>query len=692
LGLQTAIRILGTRAFVPPSMSLPLTIGLLALTVIAALWLSGGAAAATYVLLFAAAAVPGIPLGIVLFGRTHPAAWVGGALIGYGLMQLVLWLVIATGNARIWAFVAAWVVLCASAVLAARALAGSTAIAGRAWSRSDLSALLIVALLAAVLMGITYRNLGRSDDNGTRYYRAYFTADFLWHTALANELGKFSMPPRNPYLAPQPMNYYWTYFLLPATAAQLASGPSDAPKVQAYLKANAVLVGVLMLAALFILVRSATTTVWPALAAVVLTVVAASAEGVYAIADLLTDGRSLTTLRDINVDAVTAWPPFNGLRIDSIPRSLWYTPQHTTAIALGLVALTVALLAGAAARPLAIAGAGLCLGLATTMNPLLGAACSLIYGVCVVADARSGRDWIGAVARHWVAAVPVAGAVLWGVASRVTEGAASALEIGFDGLSRNDPVLTLLLSLGPVLLPALAGVYGGGTDVERRGRLIGVTGIGLGLVLLYFVRISEASWVGFRAGQILQVSIPLLLARTFARLKAVPATAMAAGILIVGFPTTLVDTYNAQDIANRRQGPGFRWTIWVTRPQQEAFDWIRINTKPDEIVQMEPIVRGREHWTLIPSFAGRRMAAGLPISLLPSPEYTKRSEQVRELFATRSVPAARRIAHRLGIAYLYVDSTDAAAYPEGVRKFAEHPSAFEPVFANSEARLYRIHY
>jgi uncharacterized membrane protein len=206
------------------------------------------------------------------------------------------------------------------------------------------------------------------------------------------------------------------------------------------------------------------------------------------------------------------------------------------------------------------------------------------------------------------------------------------------------------------------------------------------------VRISEASWVGFRAGQILQVSIPLLLARAFARFRAPSGAAVAASIVIVGLPTTLVDTYNAQDIANRQQGPGFKWTIGVTRAQQEAFDWIRANTKPNEVVQMEPIVRGREHWTLIPSFAGRRMAAGQPISLLPSPEYATRSEQVRELFITPSVPPALRIAHRLGITYLYVDSTDAAAYPEGVRKFAENPSAFEPVFANDEVRVYRVHY
>jgi hypothetical protein len=110
----------------------------------------------------------------------------------------------------------------------------------------------------------------------------------------------------------------------------------------------------------------------------------------------------------------------------------------------------------------------------------------------------------------------------------------------------------------------------------------------------------------------------------------------------------------------------------------------------DAIVQMEPILRGREHWTLIPSFAARRMAAGLPISLLPLPEYEQRSEMVRQLFTTASVDEASAIAHRLRIDYLYVDRDDEAAYSAGVRKFDEHPERFEPLFANGEVRVYRV--
>ena len=113
-------------------------------------------------------------------------------------------------------------------------------------------------------------------------------------------------------------------------------------------------------------------------------------------------------------------------------------------------------------------------------------------------------------------------------------------------------------------------------------------------------------------------------------------------------------------------------------------------TPETAIVQMEPIVRAREHWTLIPSFAGRRMAAGLPISLLPQPEYLEASEQVKAIYASDDAGEASAIARRLRIDYLYVDATDTAAYPDGVRKFDEQPALFSKMFSSGEARVYRV--
>jgi uncharacterized membrane protein len=270
------------------------------------------------------------------------------------------------------------------------------------------------------------------------------------------------------------------------------------------------------------------------------------------------------------------------------------------------------------------------------------------------------------------------------------DGAGSALDVGFSGFSRQSPVVTLMLSLGPVLVPSLAGLWRPRTDIEKRAVALAAAGVLAGLILLYFVRVSEASWVGFRAGQILLVMIPVLLARTLERLSKSSRRVLAILILVIGLPTTVVDTWNAQDIWNRRPGPGFRWTLWTTPDQQQAFEWIRENTAPDAVVQMEPMVRGREHWTLIPSFASRRMAAGLPISLLPIPEYQEKSEQVKALFETPDATAASASARRLRVDYLYVDMDDLAAYPEGTAKFDRHPELFQPVFRNTSVRVYRV--
>lgn len=663
---------------------------LLTLVTGAAIWLAAGFTGLGYVLAFAAAAAPGIPLGFALLGRRHPVAWITGGLLGYGLTQLMLWAVIAAGLASIPAFAAAWGVLVVACVAAGRAVREVPILPVRAWTSADLRAMLLVLLLVPVLMGVTYRNLGRADAGGSRYYRAYFTADFVWHCALTYELGKFSLPPTNPYLAPEPMNYYWTYFLLPSVVGRYATSLTGSDDVEPLLKTNAILAGLLMMAALFVLVRTATAGAAPAAAAVALAATAASAEGLYSIIDLVTRGRPLAVLLDTNIDAVSAWA-FGGLRIDNIPRSLWYTPQHTTSIALGLVALHIAAMAGARARVGAAVIAGLALGLSTTMNPLLGSVCSFMYGMCVAADALRSRAGFALLLRHGLAALFVVAAIVWGMASRVMDGAGSALDLGFEGFSRNSPVITLLLSLGPVLVPALTGVvFRPQDDTASRAVTLAGTGIVTGLFLLYFVRISEASWMGFRAGQILLISIPILLGRTLELLPTWGRALLISVIVILGLPTTAIDAYNAQDIANRRPGPGFRWTLYTTPAQQEAFAWLRRNTSPNAIVQMEPIVRAREHWTLIPSFAGRRMAAGQPISLMPLPIYQERSGQVRTIFATADAEEAVVLSRKLGIDYLYVDRDDVRTYTEGTAKFERYPDRFERVFANREVRIYRV--
>ena len=368
----------------------------------------------------------------------HPAAWVCGALIGYGITQLSLWTVIVAGLASPVGFLGAWSIVTRrelGIVVQAARWAGDCDV--HAWSAADTRALLLVLLVVPVLMAPPYRNIGRADATGTRYYRAYFTADFLWHTALASELGKFSLPPRNPYLAPRVMNYYWTYFLLPSAVA--SAGPAPLRDVQACLKTNAFYTALLMVGALFLLVRTSVASAGPAAAAVLLAILAASVEGLYAIIDLVSRGRPLEALTDMNIDAITAWK-YGGLRIDNIPRSLWYTPQHTTSLALGLVGLVVASTAGARASMVAIARCrpGPWSRHHNQSAPRRGVFDYLRRGRRCRRTHRSGTaggccHGMRSPQCRWCSRSR------WGAASKVIEGAGSALQFGFAGFSRNHP-------------------------------------------------------------------------------------------------------------------------------------------------------------------------------------------------------------------------------------------------------------
>ena len=83
------------------------TVSFVALTLVVAAMIGGGVGL-LYVFAFAAALVPGLPIGRALFGARHPARWICGGLLGYGLTAFSLWAPIALHAAQWWAFSLAW--------------------------------------------------------------------------------------------------------------------------------------------------------------------------------------------------------------------------------------------------------------------------------------------------------------------------------------------------------------------------------------------------------------------------------------------------------------------------------------------------------------------------------------------------------------------------------------------------------
>jgi hypothetical protein len=548
-----------------------LSVSLMATGAAVSLWF-GGPAALVYVSLYLLALLPGLPLGWRLFGRAHPAGWVSGALIGYGLTSLALWVPVRLGVPHAASFSASWLAVLALAWLAVRRR--DPLVEWPAFTRRDAVVWLLVLHLVLAFLALPFGKAGARDATGRQYYRAYFTADFIWHAALTQEVARFDWPPRNPYFGADPIHYYWTYYLVPA----VLSGPADRPllPVESALKLNATGQALLMFSLVFFAALTACGRAAPAAAASIVALVAPSYEGLYKTIQLLRRGAPLDALRDMNIDAISAWD-FRGLRIDGLVRSMWYTPQHATSFALGLVAVLVASRMTGATRWPAFLLTGVALGLSVAMNPLLGAAFCAIYGLTLLADVAARRMSAAQVLQQVLAVAPVGLALAWCFANQMAGSTEGHLFFGWLHDTRA-PVLTLFLSLGGLLLPALLGCIPWRT-VPGRPALPAVPALVVGLGLLFFVSLSDRSWVGFRAGNILQVTLPMLAARGFAGLLDVAGArvlgVILAALLLSGAPTTLIDAYNAQDIANLRQGPGFKWTLVLSPAQQAGFEWVR---------------------------------------------------------------------------------------------------------------------
>ncbi len=643
-----------------------------------------------YAVIYALAVVPGLPIGFALFGRGHPGGLVAGALIGYVLTAFGIWTAIAVGIPSAATFILAWLALTMAAWAATRNVRAPL-ITLPDWNPRASAGLAVVLALTLALAVPPFARLGARDDEGNRYYRAYFTADFVWHMALASELSKFDMPPRNPYMASEPIHYYWAYFLLPAAASR--SGPPPVQDVEICLKVNALMTGLLLMSSVFLFAWGAVGRPYAVTAAVSLALLAASFEGVYELYRLWRGGASLGLLRDTNIDAITSWR-LQGHRLDGLPRCLWYVPQHSMAYSLALMALTGASAVGSTGSLAAIFVMGIALAGATALNPFVGGIFALTWGGAMIADGLRRPGPVRAIARQLLAAVPVVLALLWCIASSMVEGAGDSLQFGAHGASTHAPVWSLFLSLGPVILLALAGCALIRRTTMRQLAPAIVVGV-LSLAIMYLVRLRvDTEWIPFRAGQMILVTVPALIAYGLAtiwnRRPLRPFVGIAfVVLLLLGLPTTVIDAFNAQDIENDHEGVGFRWTMVLPPEGLQAFAWIRRSTPQDAVVQMEPIVREREGWSLIPSFAERRMAAGLPISLMEVRAYRQTSERVQAMFATPRAQEAWDIAKALHVDYVYVDATDRAKYPE-TDKFDRSPQFFEHVFRRGAVGVYRV--
>jgi hypothetical protein len=164
------------------------------------------------------------------------------------------------------------------------------------------------------------------------------------------------------------------------------------------------------------------------------------------------------------------------------------------------------------------------------------------------------------------------------------------------------------------------------------------------------------------------------------------ATVTVVGLL--GLPTTVIDVYNTQDITNHGPAPAGRWTLRLTPDDRQVVEWIRDNTDSKAIVQVDPVPREFD-WAYVPAFLERRMAAGIPISMIPLRKYQEAANDVRLIYDEPPLLAFER-ASKAGIDYIIVGPPERALHPGVEERFASVKDLLPLVFRNATIAIYEV--
>ncbi len=639
-------------------------------------------------------AFPGVVFAGAVFDRQEPSAiakWLIGPALGFAFSVFGVFLVWAIGIRNWGAIAAGPAVTWLAAVIARRY--GAPALRLPVFDRRDLTCVAVALLVVPLITWAPYAHVREPVVEGEAY-RAYFTADFFWALTVTSELAKGDVPPMNPFLPGQALNYYWmAHFLSGAVYRNVQSLGVTGEQV---VLVNGLAFGLAFVAFFYGLARIAGASSVFAALAVVVAFLANSYEGIWRIWMLHEAGRAFDSLKDTNIDAVTRWF-YQGMPVDGLQRLLLYQPHHLTGYVMGLAALWLVSFAEDVTELAVAIWSGVFLALTflfSTFTALIaGAAVALVYAARLITRGAWLAIFQCAVIAGGLAA---AGALITRILGYTDPNAGLMLAVGPNPVALRRWPLALFLSLGPLLF---AGAWG--TLRLRWIRRDGAAPAALALVALAFyflvdVPDMEGVWVGWRSGHQLQIAFAIsggaaLTAVWRRRALRVPLALLTLLAIVPAVPTIAIDVYNAQDIENRRQGPSFPWTLIITRDEREAFEWIKRATPTYALVQPEPVARGSGWWTSIPALAERRMAAGLPIAMIPFRKFREASEAVRMgIFRASSADEAYAMADFLGIDYLYIGDVERRFYGDSIARIATRPDLFPELFRNDKVTIYGV--
>ena len=615
-----------------------------------------------------------------------------GPLLGQALGCLALTLLWVAGGRGPWLLIAAPAIT-AGLILPASRLRGRWRLPQT--EPGDAIALALLLILVPIVVGWPFAHVGEMTGDG-QAYRAYFTADYVWRRAVVIELAKGSPMPVNPYFAGDALRYYWMPHILSGVQYRFAGAWATLDEL---LLIRSIAINLFFVAFLYGMVRLFRVRPWAAAVGVAFVILSTSFEGLYALFDFSSKNIPIAAVKDLNIDAISRWY-FAGIPIDGLQRVLFYQPHHIVGYTIGLLGL---LALAVRARPVdaaAFAVTGICLGLSIAISSFAGlmvTSAAMLYelaGVIRTRDIR--RGFVHAIA----AAIPLAAAVALVYALGYVDRSGAVVELTVNRVAVHRFFWVTLLSCGPVLIATALAIPVALS--EKRGvAVLGALAI-TSIVFYFFVNVLDHQdvYVGWRVGHFMfmaaAVPIGILVERLSASSSAVQPVQWA--LLVVAFlgglPTTIIDIYNTQDITNKNMAPSSPWTMFLSRDELDAFTWIAKNTRPDARFQIDPLARdseGRElrSWAYLPGFAERRMAIGLPISMVPLAKYQQGSDAIRALFDEPPLAAYER-ASRAGVNYILIGPPERESHPGVEERLGSAANQMPLAFKNGSISIYEV--
>lgn len=630
--------------------------------------------------------------GILILRALAPAqGWLAaaafGPLLGQALGSLAMTLLWVAGGRGPWLLVAAPLMVAGLVPFAGR-LAGRWTLPGTA--PGDRIAISLLVVLVTLVVGWPFAHVGEVTPDG-QAYRAYFTADYVWRRAVVIELAKGAPLPVNPYFAGDVLHYYWMPHVLTGVQYRFAGAWASLDEL---LLVRSISIDLFFVTFLYGVVRLFRVAPWASAAGVAFVILSTSFEGLYALVDFTSRNLPVSAVTDLNIDAISRWY-FQGIPIDGLQRLLFYQPHHIVGYCIGLIGLLALAVRTRPVDPAAFAVSGVCLGLSIAISSFAGLMVTSGAMLYELAGVLRTQDWRRGITHATAAAVPLlasVGLVFWlGYVDR----SGAVVEFALNRVAVHQFWWVTFLSFGPILIVTALAIPA--LWSERRGLSIFGALAATSLVFYFFINVRDHQdvYVGWRVGHFMFMAAAAVIGVLLERISARPSAwqplqwAVIVVALLAGLPTTLIDIYNTQDITNRRQAPGFRWTLILHPDERQAFDWIREHTSPDARFQVDPMARDSETWAYLPAFAERRMAIGLPISMVPLAKYQQGSEAIRQLFDEPPMAAYER-AVRARVNYVLVGPPERAAHPGVEERFNAIANLMPLAWKNGTISIYEI--